>query len=368
MKSYFTVPADFSLDTLHSYSIAQLSIPIQEVFGSVKYSGFNSGRHSYVLPNCTQEQFENYVKECHSCGSAVNYRLNASCMSSIELTSEGQMQLLNWLSYLHDIGIRRITVALPPLVDFIQLYFPDISVYLSVITGIDSVSKLRLFCTRRKISGLYVHESLHRNLNKLSQLCIYCSEQGIEVGMIVNTLCDANCPYRHFHYDLVSHANFGKHSPFLGYYGSECKLVRLQDPKLVLRLPWVRPDDIEMYRKIGINKFKLGGRDLIKFGADFLSSVIAYNKKHYDGNLLNLFLCYANVERQDLYQLWNSSSLTNFLEANFSGKYNCLECCNCGKCKDLVKEISPSKEQKEKYFNLFNGRREQAMQLFKGKE
>ena len=363
MNPYFTVPADFVPDTLRTYSGRDWNIPVREVYGSLKIARFGGGRHDSVLPDCPREDFAAYVRAAAERGIEFNYLLNAACMSGEELTADGQRRLGSWLEFLFECGVRRITAALPPLVDFILRRHPGFRVYVSVIAGIDSVSRLRRFLGDRRVAGIYLHETLHRDLPALADVCRECRARGIEVGMIVNTLCDADCPWRHFHYDLVSHAIPGERFPYLWYYGTECKLRRLRDPKQVLRLPWVRPDDIPRYLEAGVERFKLGGRDLIKFGADFARTVADYNTPPFRGNLSDLFFCYAQVERRGLYHLDNNPRLSAFLDANFSGELHCRDCDDCGKCADLAASIAPDPEARDQFAALCAKRREGALFL-----
>ena len=367
MMPYFTVPADYSTDTLLTFSKSNCDIPIREVYGTLKFAHFGNGRHDNVLPDCAREDFADYVCAAAERGIDFNYLLNASCMSGEELTADGQRRLEHWLEYLSECGVRRVTVALPPLVDFILRRHPSFRVYVSVIAGIDSVTRLRRFLGDRQVAGIYLHESLHRDLPAIEAVCRECRARDIEVGMIVNTLCDADCPWRHFHYDLVAHAMPGERLPYLWYYGTECKIRRLFDPKQVLRLPWVRPDDIPRYLEAGVTRFKLGGRDLIKFGADFARSVIEYNPRPFKGNLFDLFLCYAQVERRGLYHLDNESSLSQFLDVVFSGKLHCRDCDDCGKCSDLAAAIAPDQAFREQFAACYAERRTEALFLDKNR-
>lgn len=363
MNPYFTIPADYSPVTLRTYSGRDWAIPVREVYGSLKFARFGGGRHDSVLPDCDRENFADYVRAAADLGIEYNYLLNASCMAGEELTADGQRRLDAWLGFLFESGVRRITVALPPLVDFILLRHSGFRVYLSVIAAIDSVSRLRRFLGGRKVAGIYLHESLHRDLSAMESVCRECRAREIEVGMIVNTLCDADCPWRHFHYDLVSHAIPGERFPYLWYYGTECKLRRLSDPRQVLRLPWVRPDDIPRYLEAGVTRFKLGGRDLIKFGADFARSVTEYNHAPFVGNLSDLFLCYAQVERHGLYHLDNTPQLSEFLDAVFSGKLHCRDCDDCGKCASLADAIAPDPTARKQFETLYAERRAGALSL-----
>lgn len=363
MTPYFTVPADFVPDTLRTYCGRDWAVPIREVYGSLKFARFGGGRHDGVLPDCAREDFAAYVRAAADRGIAFNYLLNAACMSGEELTADGQRRLDDWLEFLLGSGVRRITAALPPLVDFVLRRHPGFQVYVSVIAGIDSLSRLRRFLGDRRVAGIYLHESLHRDPPALAAVCRECRSREIEVGMIVNTLCDADCPWRHFHYDLVSHALPGERFPYLWYYGTECKIRRLRDPRQVLRLPWVRPDDIPRYLEAGVTRFKLGGRDLVKFGADFARSVSDYNHAPYEGNLLDLFLCHADVERRGLYHLDNTPRLSRFLDAAFSGELHCRDCDDCGKCADLAAAIAPDPAERERFAALYAKRRAAALLL-----
>lgn len=365
MKPYFTIPADYSLETLKSYPDTELEIPVRELHGSLKYSGFGCGRQETVMPDCEEAGFREYVKAAAERGMAFNYLMNAGCMSGEELTADGQRRMSGWLEYLLECGVRNITVTLPSLVEFILLRHPEFRVYYSVITGIDTVSRLRrLLGRRQKVAGIYLHESVHRDMKRLKEICGECRNREIEVGMIVNVLCDIDCPWRQVHYSLVSHAMPGaKHTPYLWYYGTECKLRRLYDPKQALRLPWVRPDDIPMYLDAGVTRFKVGGRDLIKFGADFWRTVADYNHRPFKGNLYPLFLCYAQVEHQNLFHLDNGPRLSEYLVANFSGELHCQECNECGKCSDLVETIAPDPAAREKLAAVYNQRFHDVMWL-----
>ena len=365
MKPYFTVPADYSTDTLRTFFACDSDIPIREVYGTLKFARFGNGRHDDVLPDCARENFVAYVRAAAERGIEFNYLLNAASMSGDELTANGQRRLGRWLEFLSECGVRRVTVALPPLVDFILRRYPGFQVYVSVIAGIDSVSRLRRFLGKRQVAGIYLHETLHRDLPALEAVCCECRARMIEVGMIVNTLCDADCPWRHFHYDLVANATSSEHIPYLWYYGTECKIRRLFDPRQVLRLPWVRPDDIPRYLEAGVTRFKLGGRDLIKFGADFARSVAEYNHRPFEGNLSDLFLCYAQVERRGLYHLDNGPRLSEFLDGVFSGELHCRDCDDCGKCADLAAAIAPDQASCEQFAALCSERRAGALFLDK---
>ena len=131
MKPYFTVPADFSSTVLPSYAEGSLKIPVREVYGSLKNLPIGGGRH-------------------------FNYLVNASCMSALELTSEGQKQIGAMLEMLLQCGVRRLTISLPPLADFVFLHYPEFDVWLSVISGITSRTHLKRITENQPFCGIYL--------------------------------------------------------------------------------------------------------------------------------------------------------------------------------------------------------------------
>ena len=63
MKPYFTVPANYSAEDLSVYAGGHFNVPIRELYGSLKCMPFGGGRHDYVLPDCEETEFNNYVKD-----------------------------------------------------------------------------------------------------------------------------------------------------------------------------------------------------------------------------------------------------------------------------------------------------------------
>jgi collagenase-like PrtC family protease len=59
------------------------------------------------------------------------------------------------------------------------------------------------------------------------------------------------------------------------------------EPVELLKSPWIRPEDIPHYEDLGYNHFKITER--FKRTPLLLEHVRAYETRHYDGNLLDLF-------------------------------------------------------------------------------
>lgn len=366
---YLTVPADFDRNSLLEYARLNgkegVRYPVREVYGSLKCSPFGSGRHAGSLPDCDEAAFRDYVACGRQHGIELNYTFNSNCLSGRELTPEGQKELEEWVRFLAGCGVGRMTVALPPLLDFIHDRFPEIQLYLSVVSGLDSMPKLKWLADAHALTGVYLHERLYRDIPSLRAVASYCNSHGVEAGVLVNSLCDVNCPYRCYHYNLVSHGAEGEEQPFFWYYGTECNLRRIRDPRNVLTLPWIRPDDMDMYAGLGITKFKVAGRDLVRFQADFVRVAEMYNRGSYQGNLFELLMCFARVERSDLFSLENDELLSDYLLKVFDGELHCLSCDDCGFCRPLADSILSNGETVARYEKMYRDRKRLGMQLDK---
>lgn len=364
---YLTIPADFDKERLLEYARlndeGEFRYPVREVYGALKCSPFGSGRHAGSLPDCSEMNFREYVACGAQHGIELNYTFNANCLSGRELTPSGQKDLEKWIRFLVDCGVRKMTVALPPLLDFIHARFPGIQLYLSVVSGVDSLAKMKWLADAHVLTGVYLHERLYRDMPSLRIITDYCNSRDLEVGVLVNSLCDVNCPYRCYHYNLVAHGSEGGEQPFLWYYGTECNLRRIRDPRNVLNLPWIRPDDMDMYAELGITKFKVVGRDLVRFHADFTRVIQAYNQGHYEGDLFQLFMCFARVERADLFSLVNDKRLSDYLHRVFDGSLHCLSCDDCGFCKPVAAAILHDGAVADRYEKIYRERKKLGMSM-----
>lgn len=365
MKPYFTIPADFHEESLPEFLVPNLSVPVREVYGAIANAPVKSCRQSSGIPEGIPEELRGYVGECRRHGVEFNCLLNANCMSGADLTASGQRRLHAWLERLADIGIRRITVAIPTVIDYVSCHFPEMEIWVSIVTGLDSARKIRIFVRNRNLSGIYLHENLYRNLPELEKAVLACQDFGIEPGMIVNQLCDPDCPYRQYHYDLVSHYGTESEKPHLGRYGAWCKLQRLENPRSMLALPWVRPNDLHRYIDIGVRKFKVAGRDLIKFGADFGKVVQAYNAPDFRGSLSDLLFCYSSVDMRDAWLMDNDEEMDKFMDAVFAGRVQCRDCdpVKCGFCQNLAPRLFRHGKAVEALKTSFQSKIDESMNL-----
>ncbi len=355
--SIFTVPADFKLESLDKIieNNKTNSIKIEECYGSLRNSEVGSGRKYFELPAISYEELKTYVKKCNESGIVFNYTLNLSCYDNKEFTDVGKENLIKYIKTLVDCGITQFTVAMPSLIDLLWEHFPQVKVTLSIITGIDSLSKIERYAKFKNINSIYLHERIFRNLSLIKKICTIAHAYGIKVGVIVNSFCLSDCPFRAYHYNFGAHATYGNTYIIPEYYGSMCALMKIQDKRNVLNAPWIRPNDLDKYIECGVDRFKISGREMHSNGANVIKVVDVYNSRNYEGNLAELFMCFTRCAYSEIFYIKNDNRLSEYLEDVLSGNNKCNfeGCTNCMKCKKALDSIQINEENKDK-INLIN--------------
>lgn len=360
MESIFTVPADFKKETVSKFLKLNnnFDVKVTEFYGSIKSSKIGSGRKYFELPEINENELRDYIAFCKENNIKFNYTLNLSCANNKEFTEEGRTELIAEIRKLVDLGITDFTIALPSLIELFNQEFPNIDITLSIITGIDSLSKMETFCQYENIKNIYIHERVYRQIELMKNLIELGHKYNKKIGMIVNSFCLSDCPYRQYHYNFGAHATYGSSYIIPEYYGSKCALMKINDKRNVLNSPWVRPEDLKKYMEIGIDRFKISGREMHADNADMFKMVETYNNFKFDGNLAELFMCFTKCAYSEVFNIKNDENLNNYLEEVFSGENKCNinGCNNCMKCKDALKSIEINKNGKAKWSKIFEDR------------
>jgi collagenase-like PrtC family protease len=152
---------------------------------------------------------------------------------------------------------------------------------------------------------------------------------GIE--LLANSMCLLDCPYQKYHGDLVcwfAKLERGWDEPFRDYRSLGCEKTRLESPVELIKAPWIRPEDLGTYARLGVESVKLAGRT---FATDDLTTVVeAYAHGQFEGNLWKLIAPHLPV-RVD------NRSLDGFLRHFTEGPFPCREGCNCcGYCAEAA--------------------------------
>lgn len=115
-----------------------------------------------------------------------------------------------------------------------------------------------------------------------------CNHKGVHtnVNQILNKLFGGFLPL-HAHVNAIAHSsNYQKGQKNLDWCLYKCQHKQLVHPVEYIRSPWIRPEDVSAYEKIGIEHFKITERG---FPTEILlKRVKAYTERSFEGNLLDL--------------------------------------------------------------------------------
>lgn len=358
--------------------------PIYEVYGKIKNDFIGGGRPNNELTDIEIEKFEKHVKKVRDSGIKFNYLLNGSCLSNREQDENWQNRFKVFLIYLSDIGVNALTVSNPFILQFVKKYFKNnFTVRVSTFACVDSYIKAKYW---EDMGADYIcadFVKINRDFSELKYMVDHLKKAKIEI--LVTNSCLKNCPMIYTHTTGLSHAsgsetNKNSYEDWGLYF---CQKKELEDLSEYIKSPWVRPEDIKYYEKIGIENFKITERDFPT--EELVKRVKAYANGNYDGNLLdliqghgvvadnNLKLKKQNVNtRSEIYNeikrvrglgvrrecerhiYIDNKKMGDFIKFFVSG--NCTgKCDQCGYCKKVAKEcIKTNDEVRDYLLDLYN--------------
>lgn len=320
-------------------------VPIRELFLSGPKENASSGR---VVHNGNVEQFYATVEQMHAAGFRVNLVMNSTCEGLATYSDEYGEYLRNFVGYMiDDLGIEAFTVANPYVLAIVREVAPKVEIAASVLADVDCVERAQAF---RRLGATVVTPdvSINRDLRTLKRIK---EGSGLELKVMVNEGCLYKCPYRKYHFNVMSHvssnaARVGKtlsadqFKSQIDYVAGQsffnmCGADLRADPSQILKSGWVRPEDLRAYSEV-TSFFKISGRS--RPTHVILRMVRAYACECWDGDLLDLMdsSLYAHAAATGV-------RLDNKLlgqERFIDHVMNCgRDCKACGFCDSLAKRV-----------------------------
>jgi collagenase-like PrtC family protease len=332
------MPADFKKATIDSY--AELNnryddSRVQETYGNVAISNvFASGRVVSAIPQIDFSALSEYVEYSRSRGIDFCYTINASYMQNQEFTDEGIDKIRVFLDKLEEAGVRCLIVALPSLMELIIESGYDFEIKASVISQITTVNKAMAF-KNMGVDRISLDESINRDFDTLRRIR---QSFGNQVEIIVNSVCHQDCHYRMFHYNQISGDSVGEPNRTSStYYKARCAMRLYNDVGGFLKTTWIRPEDLRYYRNIGINHFKLQGRQTALYG-DPARAVECYFREQYEGDLKDLLFMFAPSDSFKLSV--QNDKLEGFIKPFVENEGFCSrDCTRCRYCESFAEKI-----------------------------
>ena len=324
------VPAVFQLDFLESVA----PLPIDHLYGAL--GGDVGLRAQQWLAQPKAEELAAYVERAHEKGLAYFYCLNVACLGNREFTADGQRWLVEHLGWLEELGVDGVVLSNPYLIAFAHKRFPKLRIAVSTAAAIDSVDKAQFF-EGQGASVLYLPEFINRDFPLLAQIR---KRTRAEIVLLANVGCLLQCPIRQYHINLVSHSGESLElGTYVDYPLMWCSREKARDPGQMLKAPWIRPEDLGAYEQIGINQFKLAGREMDRAWVERVTR--AYSGRRYDGDLNDLILGFDHLEPYgQLPVRIPNRALDGFAEF-FLKKHDCrMGCRDCRYCDDFAASVS----------------------------
>ena len=298
----FSLAANYDPELVPSLA----AYPIDEVYGKFPTDGVSGGRPRYLATPLSEEDLRRYIALLSRHGIAFNYLLNGSCFGNREWTRPWQKKVTALLTKLGELGVQRVTVSTPFLLELVKRRFPKFKVRVGIYAQVDTPRRARFWEDLGADAITLESFSINRDFRRLAAIrhAVRCDLQ-----LIANHVCLMNCPMQSYHQNGFAHASDDTGTLFIDYCFLRCSRMRLMDPSQFIKSTWIRPEDLPVYEAMGYTTFKLLERGIPS--AELLRRVKAYSERRFDGNLADLLLSYGFKEPVRKESFW---TLRHFLK------------------------------------------------------
>jgi collagenase-like PrtC family protease len=289
------VAANYNLELVGKLA----GFPVGEVYGKLPADVVGGGRASYMGTPLSRRDLADYVAVLDRHGIAFNYLLNSACLGNREWSRRWQRKLMRLLESLGNMGIRRLTVSTPYLLERIKAAFPEFHVKAGIYAQIDTPRRAQFWQDLGADALTLESFSINRDFAALRAIrqSVRC-----ELQLVANHPCLPNCPMQPYHQNGIAHGSDGSRNIFIDYCFLSCTLRRLEDPSLFIKSCWIRPEDVAYYEALGYEHFKLLERGIPS--AELLGRVEAYSGRRSGENLADLILPYGFKEAPAKHRFW----------------------------------------------------------------
>jgi len=259
--------------------------PADELFGGMPNTPIAGGRGSFVAVEASPEHVEQYVKEVHRRGLRFNFLLNASCLDNLEYQREGNQRIVEHIAWVEGIGVDAVTVSIPFLLRIIKRQFPRLEVKISSHARVNNPRTAK-FWEEWGADGIILKEDTARDFSMLE--AIRKTFKG-ELILIANPGCLFECHQHLIHCNTMAHGSQSGHVSegfMIDSCYFSCTRAKMADPRELIKVRWIRPEDVGYYEEVGIDRLKI--IDRYKTTEMLLSYLKAYTERRYEGNLIDL--------------------------------------------------------------------------------
>ena len=275
----YLVACNWDLDLLD-----QIDRPeVVAVFAGLPNTLISSGRPSSQIRPVPESHVRNYIKLVHDKKWSFDFNLNSPCLANKEVTQGGFKEIMKYLEWASDLGVDAVTITHTNLIGIVKKNFPKLRVNLSTFQKVSEVLPARRF-EDMGVDMIMLSEHINRDFKTLAAIrkAVKC-----ELALIPNTGCIFACPNMHSHANSVAHSGAKGGGDFMvDPFTLSCFCKRMESPEELVKIRWIRPEDVSLYEEVGIDTLKIIER--YSTTAVLAERVKAYCERSFEGNLIRL--------------------------------------------------------------------------------
>lgn len=210
------------------------------------------------LPEIDEEAVVEFVAEAARRGIKFLYVMNSTCSGNREMSEDGRWELLQKCQWILDSGFVGVTLANPFTMEIVSRNFPDLELHVSLLTGVKDARAAR-FYEEMGATLIHLDPVVARDFKALRAIR---NAVDLRLSLVVNEGCVLQCPLRDYHTNVISHSRESIEGQYhVDYCYYSCAGQKIANPSELLRMPWIRPEDVLLYLDEGIDHFKIAGRE-----------------------------------------------------------------------------------------------------------
>lgn len=330
---------------------------VDSLYGQANSDEYGGGRSSLFLPFTTAEKMRAHVGKARAAGFGFNYVMNATCFENIRIGREFESRLRRHLDFLCSMGVTGVTATDVPLIRLIRKHYPSLRISVSVFAIVTTVDQARRY------EDLGVTDIVLGNQNDFEFIRAVREAVSCSLVLFANLGCQVFCNECSLHSYTVTHSSQSGHRSkgfVIDTHIIRCAIKKTENPESLLKMMYVRPEDIWIYEKLGVDKLKIVER--ISPTETLVSLAKSYDQRYFEGNFLELVNGLAFTNRRRVFPNFSfllspsrvnvvklisglesvrpfeifidNSKLSGFKEALMRSGVNCAveNCSRCGLC------------------------------------
>jgi len=271
---------------------------VSNVYGRENSRTEGGGRASQSTV-VSEEVIRAAIQLCKRKGISFDYVLNMPWMDGKQFSVEGRQELDRKFQWVEEIGADYVIVALPELIDTYKSRR-------NLNWGISKFVRTRDMPLLRNLVELGADRvcldlSVTRNFSMLKAMQSMFPDK---LQLLANDSCLYACIMEDSHAHSSSRASMGDgRNTYTHSCSYWCLDKFVEDPAEIIKSTFIRPEDLQQYRDLGFDDFKLIDRNR---PTPWIQNVVkAYTNERYDGNLADLFslLSWYGQERAEVDEL-----------------------------------------------------------------